>query len=59
MGNGRLRQLYALLDIARAEPGFLVERASAFFFERAAESGGEWGRQWRAGSDRDWERREP
>ena len=35
MRNGRLRQPYALLDIARAEPGFLAERASAFFFKRA------------------------
>jgi len=38
MRNGRLRQLHALLDIGRTEPGFLVERASAFFFERAENS---------------------
>lgn len=35
MRNGRLRQLHTLLDIAGTESGFLVERASAFFFERA------------------------
>ena len=34
MRNGRLRQLHTLLDIEGAEPGFLVQRASAFFFER-------------------------
>ena len=57
MGNGGLRQLHTLLDIGGAEPGFLVEGASAFFLARA-EFGGEWDRQWRAGSDRDGERRE-
>jgi hypothetical protein len=35
MRNSRLRQLHALLDIGGAQPGFLVERASAFLFERA------------------------
>ena len=35
MRNRRLRQLYPLLDIEGAEPSFLVQRASAFFFERA------------------------
>ena len=35
MRNGRLRQLHTLLDIEGAEAGFLVQRASAFFFERA------------------------
>ncbi len=34
MRNGRLCQLHTLLDIEGAEPDFLVERASAFFFER-------------------------
>ncbi len=38
MRNGRLRQLYTLLDIEAAEPGFLVEGASTFFFERAQNS---------------------
>jgi len=33
MRNGRLRQLYALLDIGGAKPGFLIEGASAFFLE--------------------------
>ena len=35
MRNCRLRQLHPLLDIEGAESGFLVQRASAFFFERA------------------------
>ncbi len=35
MRNGGLRQFDALLDIAGAESGLLVERASAFFLERA------------------------
>ena len=35
MRNSRLRQLHPLLDIGGAEPGFLVERASALFFQRA------------------------
>src|ERR1039458_9174251 len=34
MRNRRLRQLHTLLDIAGTEAGFLVERASALFFER-------------------------
>jgi len=38
MRNRRLRQLHALLDIEGTEPGFLVERASAFLFERAQNS---------------------
>jgi len=38
MRNGRLRQLHPLLDIEGAEPGFLVQRASAFFFECAQNS---------------------
>ncbi len=42
MGNGRLRQLYALLDISRAEPGFLVDGASAFFFESAQNPAARW-----------------
>ncbi len=35
MRNGRLRQPHPLLDIGGTKPGFLIERASAFFFERA------------------------
>ena len=35
MRNGRLRQLHTLLDIRGAKPGLFVQRASAFFFERA------------------------
>ena len=38
MRNGGLSQLHALLDIARTEAGFLVERASAFFFQRLQNS---------------------
>jgi len=34
MGNGGLRELHALFDIAGAEARFLIERASAFFLER-------------------------
>ena len=34
MRHGRLRQLHAFLDIARAQPRFLIDRASAFFFKR-------------------------
>ncbi len=34
MRNRRLCQLHALLDIARTKPGFLVNRASAFFLKR-------------------------
>ena len=35
MRNGWLRQLHTLLYIEGAEAGFLVQRASAFFFERS------------------------
>ena len=35
MRNGRLRQLHPLLYIEGAEPGFLIQRASALLFERA------------------------
>jgi hypothetical protein len=35
MRHGRLRQLYAPLDIGGTKTGFLVDRASTFFFERA------------------------
>jgi len=38
MRNSRLRQLHALLNIASAESGFLVERASTFFLERVQNS---------------------
>jgi len=41
MRNGGLRQFHTLLDIGGAEPGFFVEGASAFLFERA-ECGGAW-----------------
>ncbi len=34
MRNRRLRQFHPLLDIARAQPGFLIDRASALFFEQ-------------------------
>jgi hypothetical protein len=34
MRDGRLRQLHSLLDIARAQTGFLIDRASTLFFER-------------------------
>jgi len=35
MRNRRLRQLHTLLDIGGTKTGFLAERASTFFFERA------------------------
>ena len=42
MRNGRLRQLHTLLDIEGAESGFLVQRASAFFFEREQNPAARW-----------------
>ena len=35
MGNSRLRELHPLFNVRCAQPGFLPDRASALFFERA------------------------
>ena len=35
VGNGRLREFHTLLNIRSAEPAFLLDGASAFFFQRA------------------------
>ena len=38
MRNSRLRQLHPFFDIEGAEPSFLADRASTFFFKRPQNS---------------------